>query len=119
MVTICVRMLRIPNEWLEFAFECLESLSNGSNLYTNASNFLRTFRILIQMLRISFEWFEFAFKCHSNDSSLHLNALKPFRMLGIRFEWLEFAFQCFKSLSNGSNLLSNVSNPFQMVQILI
>ena len=24
MVQICTRMLRIPLEWLEFAFECLE-----------------------------------------------------------------------------------------------
>ena len=31
-------MLRIPVEWLEFEFECFESLSNGSNLHSNASS---------------------------------------------------------------------------------
>ena len=33
MVRISIGMLRIPFEWLEFAFECFESLSNGSNLH--------------------------------------------------------------------------------------
>ena len=29
LVEICIRMLRIPLEWFEFAFECFESHSNG------------------------------------------------------------------------------------------
>jgi len=51
--------------------------------------------------------FEYAFECfesHSKCSSLHFNALNPFRMvrsciqiLWIWFEWFEFAFECFES----------------------
>ena len=59
-------MLRIPFEWLEFAFERVESLSNGSNLHSNASNSFR-------MLRIPFEWLGFELECFellSNASNL-------------------------------------------------
>ena len=35
MLRICILMLRIPLEWFEFGFECLESLWNGSNLDSN------------------------------------------------------------------------------------
>ena len=38
MVQICIRMLGIPFEWYKFAFEGLDSLSNGSNLYSIASS---------------------------------------------------------------------------------
>jgi len=63
MVIICIRMLRIPFEWLEFVFECFESLSNGLNLNSNGSNPFGMVRICIRMLRNPFEWFEFAFEC--------------------------------------------------------
>ena len=38
-------------------------------------------------------------------------------MLRIPFEWIEFGFECFKSLSSGSNLDSNASNPIRVVRI--
>ena len=78
-IRICIQMIRTPFELFEFAFECFESLLNGSNLIKNASNNFR-------MLRILFEWFEFAFECFeslSNGSNLHLNASNPFRMVRI------------------------------------
>ena len=134
MVRICIRMLRIPFEWFEFAFECFESLSKGSNLHSNASNPFRIVRICIRMLlitgmvriwirtlRIPFEWFEFAFEHFESLSiglNLHWNASNPFRMfricirmLRIPFVRLEFAFERFESLLNVSNLHSNASNP--------
>ena len=60
MVEICIRILRIPFEWLEFAFEYLESLSKGLKLDLKASNPFRMIRIWSGMLRIPFEWFKFA-----------------------------------------------------------
>ena len=57
-------MLRIPFEWLEFAFECFEFLSSGSNLHSNA----------LSKLEIAFECFKSCLK----DSNLHLNASNPF-----------------------------------------
>ena len=75
-------MLRIPFEWLEFAFQRFESLSNGSNLHSNASNIFRMVRICIRMLQIPFEWLEFELECFelvSNSS--------------IPFELFEFAFK--------------------------
>ena len=44
---ICIRMLQIPFEWFEFGFESFESLSNDSNLHSNASNPFRMVRISI------------------------------------------------------------------------
>ena len=41
-------MLRIPFEWFEFAFERFESLSNGYNLHSNASNPFRMVRICMR-----------------------------------------------------------------------
>ena len=89
MVRICIWMLRIPFEWLEFAFECFH---------------FRMLLICIRMLWIPFECFEFVFECFeslSNGSNLHLNASNTFRivsncigMLRIPFEWFEYAFQC-------------------------
>ena len=35
IVRICIRMLRIPLEWIEFAFECFKSCTNTSNLHSN------------------------------------------------------------------------------------
>ena len=114
-------------EWLEFAFKCFESHSNGSNLYSNASNPFWIVRICIWMLRISFEWLAFALECFgslSNGSNLHLSASNPFQMvrtwiqmLPISFEWLKFALECSETLSNGSNLHLNASNPFHMFRI--
>jgi len=116
-----MRMLRIPFEWLVFAFECFESVSSGSKLDSNASNPFRMVRICIRMLWISFKGFELAFECFefcSNGENLHSNDSKRFRivricirMLRIPFEWFKFALERFKSLSNWSNLHSNASNP--------
>ena len=84
MVRIWIRMLRIPFEWFKFAFKSFESLSNGSNLDSNALNPFRIVLICIRMLRI------------------------PFKCLALAFEtflsWLEFGFECIESLSNSSNL---------------
>ena len=66
MVRICIRMLQIPFEWLEFAFECSESLSNSLKLHSNASN---PFRVVQISIRIPFEWFEFAFECFESGSN--------------------------------------------------
>ena len=108
-------------EWFEFAFECFESLSNGSKFHLNASNPFQVVRIWIQILRIL-----------SNGSNLDSNASNPFQvvliwirmdsnpfnrfrmvqicfqMLRFPFEWLEFgfkwfeiSFECFESLSSG------------------
>ena len=68
-------MLRIPFEWLEFAFkcfdpfewfkfgfECFKSRFKGSNLDSKASNPFRMVQNLIRMLLIPFEWLEFAFE---------------------------------------------------------
>ena len=67
-------MLRISFEWFEFAFECFESLSNGSNLHSNASNPFRMVKICIRTLRILLKGFLFAFECFQ----FGLNASDPF-----------------------------------------
>ena len=72
-------MLRISFEWFEFAFECFESLSNGSNLHSNASNPFQMVKICIRTLRILLKGFLFAFECFE----FGLNASNPFRMVGI------------------------------------
>ena len=126
MVGICIRVVRIPFEWLELAFECFESRLNGWNWHS--------------MLWMPFKWLELAFECFescSNGWNWHLSAIRTvgigilmFRMLcemvgiGIRilqipFEWLEFAFECFKCLSNGLNYPSNAWNLVRMVRICI
>ena len=121
---ICIRMLRIPFECLDFAFEnpfelfkfAFECLSNGwslhwnasnpfsssSNLDSNASNPFRVIRILIGMLRMSL-WVVQIW----------------IRMLRIPFGWFEFAIKCFESCSKGSNLHSNAWNLVRMVTICI
>ena len=121
-------MLRIPFKWFEFAFECFESFSNGSNFHSNASN---PFRMIQISIRIPFEWYEFAFECfesilngynfscecleyRSKGLNLHSNASNLVRMLEISFERLEFTFEWFESLSSGLNLHSNASLPFRM-----
>ena len=99
-------MVRIPFQWLENAFECFESFSNGWNLHFNASH-------PFQMLQFKFETFQYR-------SDLHLNALNPFRMVSIRmlqilFEWFEFGFERLESLFNSSDLHLNASNPFWFI----
>ena len=112
-------MLRIPFEWLEFGFECFESLSS-SNLDLNASNPFRMVQICVRMLRNLFEWFKFAFERFEsllNGLNLHSNASNAFRMprmhfecfesirivrtcirmLRLLFEWFKFAVECFES----------------------
>ena len=59
MLRIWIWTLQIPIEWFEFAFQCFESISNGSNFNSYASNPFRIVRICSGMLRISFEWLEF------------------------------------------------------------
>ena len=131
-------MLQITFEWVEFGLERFESLSNGSNLHSNASNLFRMVRIWIRVLQIPFESFEFAFECFKsllNGLNLGCNIwiLIPkvgiwIWMLRIPFKWFEFAFECFvewieiavkyfEYLSNGSNLDSNASNLFRMLRI--
>ena len=124
-------------------FEWFESILNGSNLHSNASNPFRVVKICIWMLKTLFEWFEFAFECFeslSNRSNLDSNATNPFRMIWIYipmlripfwmvwiwiqmlrtpFYWFEFAFECFEPLSNSLNLHSNALNPFWIVRICI
>ena len=73
---IWIRMLRIPFEGFEFAFECFESIWNGYNF--------------------SFECLE----CRLKGLNLHSNASNLVQMLQISFERLEFTFE---SLSSGSN----------------
>ena len=101
MVRICIRLLQVPFELFKFTFECFESLLNGSNLHSNASNSFRKIRIYIQMFRIPFEWFKCGLKC----SNLHSNASNLVQML-------EFIFECLKSLSNLWNLHLNAPKPF-------
>ena len=101
-------MARISFKWFEFGFECFESLSNVSNLLSNAANPFRMVWICIRMLPSPFECYKFG-SCASN----------LVRMLEIRFEWLEFAFEGFESLSSASNVDSNASNPFVMLRICI
>ena len=84
-------MLRIPFKWLEFAFECFESLSKGYNLQWNDSNLFRMVRSWILKIRIAFEWFEFgfeSFECFSNRSNLLSNAVNLFRMVRIYIRML-------------------------------
>ena len=75
MVRIWIRMVRSLFNVKMYAFECLESLSSGSNLRSNDGIWL--------------EWFEFVFECFESLSN------GCFRMLQISFEWLH---------SNASNL---------------
>ena len=81
MFRICIQMVRITFEGFEFAFDCFESRSNGSNLHSN----------------------EFSLESPSNGSHLHYIAR-------ILYECFEFAFDYFESRSNASNLHSNGSN---------
>ena len=120
IVQICIRVDRIPFQWLEYAFECFKSLLNALNLvgivgisiwmvripfniHSNASNLVRSVRICIWMLRIPFKWLEVAFGCFKFGS----NGLNCIQRGQISFELLEFAFECFLSRSNSSNLHSN------------
>ena len=128
MVRICIRMLRIAFEWLEFvhkffgwlsmvrfSFRMHRILSNALNLdsklESNSSNPSRV-QIWIRIL-----WL--LFKLHSNASNLIWSVWIWIRMLWIPFKGLEFAFEHFEILSNSLNLHSNTSNLFQMLRICI
>ena len=63
MVRICIQMLRMSLEGLEFAFECFESCLNGLNLHSNASNLFQRIQVCIRLVRIPLECLEFAFEC--------------------------------------------------------
>ena len=97
-------MVRIPLECFEFAFEWLESLSNGSNLHSIASNLVRMIRIWNRTVGTSLS-------IGSNLDSMVSNLVQTvricIRMVKITFEWFEFAFDCFESRSNASNLNLN------------
>ena len=87
MVRICIRVFRIPIEWL--------SLLNGSNLHSNSSNP--------------------GSNLDSNASNPFRIVQICIRMLRVPFEWFECTFECFESLSNVLNLDLDVSNPFRIV----
>ena len=87
MFRISIQMLRIPFEGLEFAFERFESLSNGSNFDSNASNPFRMVGICTRMLRIPFEWFE-CFESLSSGLNFDSNASNSFRMVRIYIQIL-------------------------------
>ena len=126
MARICVWMLRISFKGFNFAFQCFEFGSNGSNLHLNASIEWFEFSLEIGMVRIACDRFKFAFELLVTGSNLHSNALNfvrmipiCIRMVGISFQWLEYAFECFESRSKGLNLHSNASNLVRMVRICI
>ena len=87
VMRICIQMLQIPFEGLEFAFKCFESL--------------RVVSIWIRMIRIPIKRFEFGFQCfesrlngqnlHTNPSNLVQRVRICNRMIGI---WLELAIEC-------------------------
>ena len=131
MVRICIRIVRIPFECFELAFQLFKSLTNGSNLHSNASNPFRMVQISFEwfefefrMLRISFEWFEFGcriplewfefvFEWLESLSNSFEYAFANFvrlvriRIVKIPFQWFKFEFKCFQCRSNSSNLVSN------------
>jgi len=92
----------------DFAFECFQFGSNGSNWHSNALNACRMVRVCIRMLQILFERFEFGFECFEsfwNVWNLYSNAY--------------FIFECSKSLSKSSNLHLNPLIHIRMVWIYI
>ena len=80
MVGIGIPVLRIPFEWLEYAFEWFESRSNGWNWHSNASIPDRRVGIGILIIRTPFNWMELAFEC---------------------FECCSNGWECFEFRSNG------------------
>ena len=66
IVRLCIRMFRILFERFEFIYECFVSLSNLSNLHSNASKLVEMVRICIG---IPFECFQ-CFKSVSNGYNL-------------------------------------------------
>ena len=129
MVRICIWMLWIPFEWLEFELECFETLSTGSNFHLNASNPFQMARICIRMLAITFECFPMqirtvqkifkAFKCkfepferdlkHSNGNSNHS---KGIRRIWIQIRTIRMGFEAFECKFDAMN-------PFRIVRICI
>ena len=79
-------MLRISFKGFNFAFQCFEFGSNGSNLHLNASIEWFEFSLEIGMVRIACDRFKFAFECFefcSNDPNLHSNGWNLFSMARI------------------------------------
>ena len=101
-------------ECFEFAFEWFKSLSKNSILHWNDFNFVRMVKICIRILRIAFEWFEYL-----NASNPFWMVWIWIRMLRIPFEWFQFAFKWFESCSKDSNLPSNALNFVRIVRIRI
>ena len=66
MVGIRIRTLQIQLEWLELAFKCFESRSNGWSWHSNASNPVRMVGVGIQ---IQYEWLELAFERFQSRSN--------------------------------------------------
>ena len=64
MVRICIGMVRISFKWLKVGFESFESLLNGSNFVSKASNLFRMVRIYVLIA-----------------PNLRSNASNPFRMI--------------------------------------
>ena len=142
MVRSCIWIIRMPFECIKFALEWLESISNGLNMYSNASNHIRLARFCIQRVRIHFESFKFALECfksRSNGSNLHSNNSNPMWIIKFAFEWLEsllngsifhsmllillewfeFGFKWLESFSKTLNMLLNASNLVRVVRICI
>ena len=71
-------MLQILFDGFEFAFECFEFGSSGSNWYSNALNACRMVRICIRMLRPFRKGRIYSFKSLSNALNLDLDASNPF-----------------------------------------
>ena len=78
-------MPRNPFERFEIGFESLESLSNGLNLETNASNPFRMAQICIGMVLIPLKCGFESFKSLLNGSNLHSKTSNYFRMVRILF----------------------------------
>ena len=78
MIRICIQMVQIPFECLEFAFECFETRSNGWNLHSSASNTVQNGGICIK-----------CFESHSNGWNWHSNASNPDLLLELAFEWFK------------------------------
>ena len=79
-------MPRIPFEMFEIGLESFESLSNDSNLESNASNPFRMVQICIEMVRIPLKWFECgfeSFKSLFNGSNFHSKTSNHFRMVRV------------------------------------
>ena len=113
MIGIGIRTpVRMLFKWLELAFKCFESRSNGSNASNpNRMVGIRTLRILFKWLGMQLAMVEFAFECFESFLMVGIECLESTVQFELCSNGLnEFAFKCFESCSNGSN-------PVQMVEI--